>query len=185
VVIVMGVGGIGINAIQGAAYGGASVLIAVDPVELKRATALKLGATHGVATMKEATEIAHSFTNGQGADSSIVCVGITTGGHIAEAVDSIRKGGTCVVTGLGRFADDVAIPVSARHLTLYQKRIQGSLFGASSPTKDIPLMLSLYRQGRLNLDDLVTQRYSLDQVNEGYADMRAGLNIRGVIVHQH
>jgi S-(hydroxymethyl)glutathione dehydrogenase/alcohol dehydrogenase len=160
------------------------VLIAVDPVELKRIKALELGATHAVATMEEATEIARSFTNGQGADSCIVCVGVVTGDHIAQGVDSIRKAGTVVLTGIGR-SDDVNIPISARHLTLFQKRIQGSLFGASNPTRDIPLMLDLYRQGRLKLDELITHRYPLDQVNDGYADMHAGANIRGVIVHEH
>jgi S-(hydroxymethyl)glutathione dehydrogenase/alcohol dehydrogenase len=185
VVIVMGVGGIGMNAVQGAAHAGATVLIAVDPVELKRTKALGLGATHAVATMEEATDIARSFTNGQGADSCIVCVGVTTGDHIAQGVESIRKAGICVLTGLGRAADDTSIPISARHLTLFQKRIQGSLFGASNPTRDIPLMLDLYRQGRLKLDELITHRYPLDQVNDGYADMHAGANIRGVIVHEH
>jgi S-(hydroxymethyl)glutathione dehydrogenase/alcohol dehydrogenase len=184
VVIVMGVGGIGMNAVQGAAHAGATVLIAVDPVELKRIKALELGATHAVATMEEAAEIARSFTNGQGADSCIVCVGVVTGDHIAQGVDSIRKAGTVVLTGIGR-SDDVNIPISARHLTLFQKRIQGSLFGASNPTRDIPLMLDLYRQGRLKLDELITHRYPLDQVNDGYADMHAGANIRGVIVHEH
>ena len=87
------------------------------------------------------------------------------------------------MTGLGRFADDGNIPVSVRHVVLYQKRLQGSLFGASSPSKDIPAMLDLYRQGRLKLDELITSRYSLDEVNKGYEDMRAGRNIRGVIVY--
>jgi S-(hydroxymethyl)glutathione dehydrogenase/alcohol dehydrogenase len=72
VVIVMGVGGIGMNAVQGAVIAGATVVIAVDPVEKKRTAALEFGATHGVATMEEATELARSFTNGQGADSCIV-----------------------------------------------------------------------------------------------------------------
>lgn len=184
VVIVMGIGGIGINAVQGAAHAGASVLIAVDPVEMKRDMARKLGATHAVETMAEASEIARSFSNGQGADSCIVCVGVTTGEHIAEGVDAIRKGGTCVLTGLGNLTD-MSIPISAGMITLFQKRIQGSLFGASSPTKDIPAMLDHYRQGRLKLDELITRRYSLDQVNEGYSDMRNGLNMRGVIDLEH
>jgi NDMA-dependent alcohol dehydrogenase len=183
-VVVMGVGGIGINAVQGAAYAGAAVLIAVDPVELKRQTALALGATHAVATMEEAADLAKSFTNGQGADSCIVCVGVTTGDHIAQGVEIIRKGGTCVATGIGKMAA-IGIPVSPTQLTLYQKRIQGSLFGASNPSKDIPLMLELYRLGRLKLDELVTRTYTLDEINDGYADMHAGNNIRGVVIHEH
>jgi Zn-dependent alcohol dehydrogenase len=183
VVIVMGVGGI-INAVQGASNAGASIVVAVDPVELKRDTALKLGATHATATMKEAMELCGPLTNGHGADSCIVCVGVTSGAHIAEGVDAIRKGGTCVVTGIGR-PDEVGIPISPTMLTLFQKRIQGSLFGASNPTKDIPLMLELYRQGRLKLDELVTRTYPLEEVNQGYTDMHAGINMRGVIVHEH
>jgi NDMA-dependent alcohol dehydrogenase len=183
VVIVMGVGGIGIHAVQGAKHAGASSIVAVDPEEFKREVALKLGATHAVATMAEAREIVAPLTNGQGADSCIVCVGVTHGGHISEGVDAIRKGGTCVVTGIGK-ADQVGIPVSPTMLTLYQKRIQGALFGGSSPSKDIPLMLELYRQGRLHLDELVTRTYRLEDINEGYADMHAGRNMRGVIAHQ-
>ena len=66
---------------------------------------------------------------------------------------------------------------------LYQKRIQGSLFGSCAPTKDIPALLDLNRLGRLQLYELITTRYSLDQINEGFADMRAGRNIRGVVVY--
>ena len=91
--------------------------------------------------------------------------------------------GTCVLTGLGRFADDTSIPVSVRDVVLYQKRLQGSLFGASSPSRDIPAMLDLYRQGRLKLDELITARYPLDEINQGYEDMRDGRNIRGIIVY--
>ena len=179
-VIVMGVGGIGINAVQGASHAGAAHVIAVDPVAFKRDSALKLGATHAVATMEEATDIARSFTNGQGADSAIVTVGVTTGEHVAQAFSSIRKAGTCVVTGLGKMTD-VGIPVSLMELTLYQKRIQGSLFGASNPTADIPWMIDLYTSGKLELDGLITNRYTLDQINDGFADMHAGRNLRGII----
>ncbi|HEY9414585.1 MAG TPA: alcohol dehydrogenase catalytic domain-containing protein, partial [Pseudonocardia sp.] len=98
-VIVMGIGGVGINAVQGASHAGAQNVIAVDPVAFKREKAEELGATHSFASMEEATELAKSFTNGQGADSAIVTVGVTNGGHIAEAFRSLRKGGTVVVTG--------------------------------------------------------------------------------------
>lgn len=184
VVIVVGVGGIGMNAVQGAAHAGASVVIAVEPVAMKRDASLTFGATHAVETMAEATEFARGFTNGQGADSCIVCVGLTTPEHVAEGVAAIRKAGTCVMVGLGRFADDVAIPVSVRDIVLYQKRLQGSLFGAASPSKDIPAMLELYRTGRLKLTELITTRYTLDEINKGYQDLRAGRNIRGVIVYE-
>jgi Zn-dependent alcohol dehydrogenase len=154
-------------------------------VKSKQSLALEFGATHAFGNMDDATELARSVTNGQGADSCIVCVGVTTGQNIAQGVESIRKAGTCVITGMGRVADDTGIPISTAMFTLYQKRLQGSLFGASNPTKDIPLMLNLYAQGRLKLEELITQRYSLGEINEGYDDMKAGRNIRGVIILDH
>ncbi|MBF6245716.1 NDMA-dependent alcohol dehydrogenase [Nocardia elegans] len=182
VVIVMGIGGIGINAVQGAAHAGASAVIAVDPVEFKRESALKFGATHAFSTMEEAEELARSLTEGQGADASIVTVGVTTGRHIGQALQAVRKGGTCVAVGLGdTFVKDGDI--NLHELTLFQKRLQGALFGACSPTADIPAQLAMYQQGTLELEGLVTTRYSLDQINEGFDDMKAGRNLRGVIVH--
>ncbi len=181
-VIIMGIGGIGINAVQGAAHAGASNVIAVDPVEFKREKAMELGATHAFKNMEEATAFAQSVTNGQGADSAIVTVGVVKGEHVGEAFAAIRKGGTVVVTGLGDLTE-VGIPVSLGELTLFQKRIQGSLFGESSPTRDILMLLEMYRKGRLKLDELVTRTYTLDTINEGYADMHAGKNLRGVLIH--
>ena len=179
-VIIQGIGGLGINAVQGAAHAGASRIIAVDPVEFKRKSALEFGASHAVADMDEATELARSFTNGQGADSAIVTVGQTTGEHIAQAFSAIRKAGTCVVTGLGAMTD-VGIPISPMELTLYQKRLQGSLYGSCAPTSDIPWLIDLYLAGKLKLDELVTTTYSLDEINQGFDDMKAGKNLRGVI----
>jgi NDMA-dependent alcohol dehydrogenase len=181
-VIVQGVGGIGANAVQGAAHAGASNVIAVDPVPIKREAAQTLGATHAVDNMNEATELAKSFTNGQGADVAIVTVGIMKGEIVAEAFASIRKQGTVVVTGLGDLTA-VGIPVPLGELTLFEKKIKGSLFGSSNPTADIPKLLDLYRTGHLKLDELVTTRYGLDDVARGYEDMHAGKNIRGVIVY--
>jgi NDMA-dependent alcohol dehydrogenase len=181
VVIVMGVGGIGINAVQGAAHAGASAVIAVDPVAFKRESALTLGATHAVETIKEAAAIGRELTDGQGADASIVTVGVTTGAHVGAALRAVRKAGTCVVVGLGEARTrDGDIPLT--ELVLYQKRLQGSLFGASAPTADIPAQLRLYQQGALKLDELITTRYALDDIAQGFADMHAGRNIRGVVV---
>jgi NDMA-dependent alcohol dehydrogenase len=183
-VIVMGIGGIGINAVQGASIKGAANVIAVDPVAFKREKAMELGATHAFANMEEATAFAQSVTNGQGADSAIVTIGITKGEHVAEAFNAIRKAGTVVVTGLGDLME-VGIPVPIGVLTLFQKRIQGSLFGESSPSKDIPRMLAMYQSGILKLDELVTNTYTLETINDGYADMHAGKNLRGVMIHKH
>lgn len=179
-VIVMGIGGIGINAVQGAAHAGASNIIAVDPVAMKREKAQQLGATHAAETMEEAAELAREFTDGQGADSAIVTVGVTTGEHVAQAFSSIRKAGTTVVTGVGN-SDEIGVPIAISELTLYQKRLQGALFGGSNPNWDIRRQVQLYRDGVLKLDELVTRTYTLDEINQGYQDMRDGKNIRGVI----
>ncbi|MHB8506401.1 MAG: NDMA-dependent alcohol dehydrogenase, partial [Acidimicrobiales bacterium] len=179
-VIVMGVGGIGINAVQGASIAGASHVVAVDPVDLKREVAMKLGATEAFADIAEAAEFARSVTNGQGADSAIVTVGVIRGEHVGQAFGAIRKAGTVVVTGLGN-AGEVGLPVSLAELTLFQKRIQGSLFGASSPSWDILRQVQMYEEGQLKLDELVTAEYPLDEVARGYEDMHAGRNIRAVI----
>lgn len=181
-VIVMGVGGIGINAVQGAAHAGASHVIAVDPVAFKREKAQELGATHSFASIEEADEFAKSVTDGQGADKSLITVGVTTGEHVAQAFAATRKAGTVVVTGLGDI-QEVGVPISIGELTLFAKEIKGALFGDSNPHTDILKMLRLYQEGTLKLDELVTKRYTLDEVNQGYEDMHAGKNIRGVIVY--
>jgi len=92
------------------------------------------------------------------------------------------KNGIAVVTGLGRAAD-MSVNMSLFDLTLSQKRVQGSLFGAANPRADIPRLLSLYQNGQLKLNELVTRTYSLEDINQGYQDMRDGKNIRGVIVY--
>jgi S-(hydroxymethyl)glutathione dehydrogenase/alcohol dehydrogenase len=181
-VVVMGIGGIGINAVQGAAHAGAEHVVAVDPVPFKRQKALEFGATHAFESMEEAADLARSVTNGQGADKAIVTVGVTKGQHVAQAFSSVRKAGTVVVTGLGNIAD-VGLPISLGELTLFAKEIKGAMFGDSNPHADILKMLRLYQEGRLKLDELITKKYSLDEINQGYEDMHAGVNIRGVITY--
>lgn len=181
VVIVMGTGGVGMNAVQGAAKAGAGEVVAVEPVEFKRDLAKQFGATQTFSTMSEAAEFAKSVTNGQGADSAIVTVGIVQGEQIAQAVQAIRKGGTVVLTSMADVDDDGGIPVNSRELTLMQKRLQGALFGQCSPRTDIPRQIEMYRRGQLKLDELITRTYALDQVNDGFDDLIAGKNVRGVI----
>jgi S-(hydroxymethyl)glutathione dehydrogenase/alcohol dehydrogenase len=180
-VIVMGIGGIGVNALQGARHAGASTVIAVDPVPFKREKAAEFGATHAFETIEEAADLARSRTNGQGADATIVTIGVVKGEHVAQALASIRKAGTVVLTGLGDIAA-VGAPIALGDLTLMQKRLQGSLFGQSNPRHDIPRLLRMYQAGQLKLDELVTREYNLDQVAEAYEDMHAGRNIRGIVV---
>ncbi|WP_405970788.1 NDMA-dependent alcohol dehydrogenase [Streptomyces sp. NBC_00988] len=181
VIIVMGVGGIGINSVQAAAAIGARAVIAVDPVAFKRESAVDFGATHTAENIKEATEIARSMTNGQGADATIVTVGVVEGEHIADAMESIRKAGTVVVSGVGNMFK-TGVPLNHTTMTLFQKRLQGSLYGGCNPTYDIPNLLAQYTAGTLKLDQLITRTYTLDQVAQGYADMKAGKNLRGVVL---
>ena len=180
VVLVIGSGGVGINAVQGAAHKGASHVVVVDPQPLKREVALKIGGTEAFAHIDEAIDFIHSITNGQGADVAIVAVGVTTGDNIADGFRALRKAGTVVVTGLGNMAG-INIPVSLMELSMYQKRIQGCLYGNSAPRRQIPQLLDLYRDGILKLDEIITHRYKIDGINDAYADMHAGVNIRGVI----
>ncbi len=183
-VIVSGIGGIGINAVQGARYAGAANLIAVDPLQNKRDKALELGATHAVETIEEAADLARSMTNGNGADKAVVTAGLVTNEIVTGAFYAVGKGGTLVLTGLNKFtAHNVTLPSAV--MTLYKKTVKGTLFGDCNPTYDIPKLLELYRKGDLKLDELVTRTYTLDQINEGYDDLLNGKNVRGVLIHEH
>jgi alcohol dehydrogenase (nicotinoprotein) len=180
--IVYGIGGVGANALQGASIAGARYIIAVDPVEFKRTSAKTFGATHAVATPEEAQTLARELSWGVGADQAIVTMGVVTEEVVSAAFAAVRKGGTVVLTGLAGPASKT-VQISGFELTLFEKRLQGSLFGSSNPFDDIPRILGLYRAGKIKLAELITTRYTLDQVNQGYEDMMAGRNIRGVIIH--
>jgi NDMA-dependent alcohol dehydrogenase len=179
-VVVVGVGGIGINAVQGARLAGAEHLIAVDPVEFKRAKALEFGATHAVPTSEEAQQLAAELTAGRGANVVVNTMGLGTGEQIAKSLAMTAKRGTVVVTNL-HDATETTVAMSALDLVLMEKRLVGSLFGTSNPRRDIPRMLDLYRSGQLKLDELATRAYKLEEINTGYQDMRDGRNLRGVI----
>jgi len=181
-IAIYGIGGIGINSVQGAALAGALNVVAIDPLANKREMAQKLGATHACATAEEAQELITELTRGVGADKAIVTVDVVTSQVVSSAFNAIRKGGTVVVTGLADPTKNT-IELSGAILTLFEKRIQGSLFGSGDPFHDIPRMVDLYRSGDLKLDELITQTYTLDQVNQGYQDLLDGKNIRGVILH--
>jgi alcohol dehydrogenase (nicotinoprotein) len=181
-IAIYGVGGIGINAVQGAALAGARNVVAIDPLVNKREAAEQFGATHSCETAGQAHELILQLTRGVGADKAIVTVGIVTAEVVTSAFAAIRKGGTVVVTGLADPAKDT-IQLSGAILTLFEKRIQGSLFGSGDPFHDIPRMVELYRAGDLKLDELITATYTLDEVNQGYQDLLDGKNIRGVILH--
>jgi S-(hydroxymethyl)glutathione dehydrogenase/alcohol dehydrogenase len=183
-VVIYGIGGIGINAVQGARHAGAKNIVAVDPVALKREKAEELGATHSAASAEEAQDLITNLTWGVGADNAIVTVGVVKEDVVESAFNAIRKGGTVTVTGLGNLMEKT-IHLNGAMMTLFQKRVQGTLFGSANPIYDIKKMLDLYRSGDIKLDELVTKTYRLDDINEGYQDLLDGKNIRGVILHEH
>ena len=183
-VLVYGVGGIGSNAVQGAKYAGAKNVIAVDPLENKREKAMELGATHAAATAEEAMQLAQDLTRGVGADKAILTVDLMTSEVVSDAFNAVSKGGVVVLTGLNKLAAPT-IQLPGTVLTLYRKSIIGSLFGDCNPTTDIPRILGLYQSGDIKLDEIITRTYTLDEVNEGYDDLLAGKNVRGVVVHEH
>ena len=181
-IAIYGIGGIGINSVQGAALAGAVNVVAIDPLANKREMAERLGATHACTTAEEAHELIFQLTRGVGADKAIVTVDVVTSEVVTSAFHAIRKGGTVVVTGLADPTKNT-IEIPGALLTLFEKRIQGSLFGSGDPFHDIPRMVELYRSGDLKLDELITRTYTLDEINQGYQDLLEGRNIRGVILH--
>ncbi|GHE93738.1 putative zinc-type alcohol dehydrogenase AdhD [Amycolatopsis deserti] len=180
-VIVMGIGGIGASALQGAVHAGASNVIAVDPVAFKREQAPVFGATHAVESMAEATELAKQFTNGQGADAAVITVGVMRPEYVGQALGAVRKAGIVVTTAVGphRVSD---VPLDLFELTLFQKRLEGTCFGATSGNRDVHRLLRLYQEGTLKLDEMITRTYTLDDIAQGYRDMHEGKNIRGVVL---
>ena len=178
-VLVIGVGGVGMNIIQGARVAGATTIIAVDIVEQKLTWAKNFGATHVIDSNKEdVVARVMEMTGGVGVDFAFEAISHPT--TIAQAFAATAKCGTVVVVGLTPQTFD-SLPISPLQLVLTQKTLMGTLYGASNPRVDIPRLLNLYRHGLLKLDELVTRTYSLDEINQGYADMLAGKNIRGVI----
>ncbi|WP_299561223.1 NDMA-dependent alcohol dehydrogenase [uncultured Mycolicibacterium sp.] len=183
VVVIYGFGGVGACAMQGAKIAGARTVVVVDPVEFKRTSALELGATHVFATAEEAHEFVWDTTWGQGADSAIVTVGLVTPPVVSAAFRIIRKAGTVVVTSMAN--PNTLLEIPSLELSLYEKRITGTMAGAGHPHETIRKLIRLYDSGQLKLDELVTAEYELEQVNEAYDDMLAGKNIRGVLKIEH
>lgn len=183
-VVVVGAGGIGLNAVQGAKHAGATTIIAVDPVQAKRDLALRLGATHAAATAKEAAKLAgQANPAAKGADAVIVAVGNLNSEAVSGAFRATGKGGTLVIAGLSHDALDVNVQIPGTVLAVTGRRIVGTFFGSCNPVRDVPLLLGLYQRGELRLDELVSKHYSLEEINTGYADLAAGRNARGVIEH--
>lgn len=181
-VVVMGAGGVGMNAVQGAAAAGAKHVVVIDPVAAKRGWAMDFGATHTFESAEQAMEVVGQLTLGRMAEKALVTVGDLHGEDIEIAMNLIGKGGRVVVTGMGN-AMDMDVKLNLFMFTLLQKDLQGAIFGGTNPRREIPWLLSMYQEGKLKLDELVTTTYALEDINQGYQDMRDGKNIRGMIVY--
>jgi len=178
-VVVFGAGGIGLNVIQGAALAGADQIIAVDLEDKKLEFAQQFGATHTINSGSDGDAVAKTLElTGGGADYSFECIGIPE--VIGQAYNAIRKGGTCVVVGVTRA--DGAVTLGTFLMPFQEKVLTGSMYGSARPSIDFPRLLSLYKNNRLKLDELVTATYSIDDINTAFDDMQSGANARGVIL---
>jgi NDMA-dependent alcohol dehydrogenase len=175
-VVVFGAGGVGLSAVMGARLAGARTIVAADPVAFKRETALELGATHAVEP-GAARELLRELTDGRGADVAVDTAGVP--GIVAQAYDSVRRGGTVVAVGIPPVGATADLPGPG--LPREEKVVTGSFYGSCRPQADMPLVLDLFMEGRLPLDRLVTRTYRLDEVNEAFAAMNAGEVARAVV----
>jgi S-(hydroxymethyl)glutathione dehydrogenase/alcohol dehydrogenase len=182
-VVIYGAGGVGSNAVQGARYAGAKNVVVVDPVAFKRDMAKVFGATHTFADAREAHEFVVDATRGQLADHAICTPGVLTEQVVQDAVQVVGKSGKVTITAVGRLTEK-AVHVHAGMMILYQRQLRGALFGDCNPLYDVPRLLDLYRSGDLKLDELITRRYRLDELNDAYRDLADGKNIRGVVLHE-
>jgi NDMA-dependent alcohol dehydrogenase len=179
-VVVIGAGGIGTGAIQGARINGAVHIVAVDPVEFKQKEALRFGATHSVATAAAAAELVRALTYGVMADSVVVSPSLISGDDVHAAIKLIRKGGTCVLTGMTPQTTR-SIKIALQDFILWNKNLVGTVFGSCNPRADIPRFARMYDAGQLRLDEMITRRYPLSDIDDAYNDLLNGEIIRGVI----
>ena len=180
VVAVVGVGGIGAAAIQGAKLAGARRIIAIDPVEWKREQALALGATHVAPSLAESFPVVEEASWNRMCDKVIMCMGLGRGELLVQALGITAKRGRVVITNLHP-AFEMTATISLLDLTLMEKQVVGSLFGSANARRDVPKLLELWGNGQLDLGAMVTRTYPLEGINDGYADLREGRNIRGVL----
>jgi NDMA-dependent alcohol dehydrogenase len=179
-VVVIGVGGIGTGAIQGARVGGAAHIVAVDPVEFKQKSALQFGATHTAASAAEAMDLVRELSYGVMADAVVVSPSLITPDDVRDAVRLTRKGGTCVLTGMTSQLT-CSVKIDLQDFILSNKSLAGTVFGSCNPKADVFRLARLYQTGQLQLDEMITRRYRLDDINEAYDDLLNGKIVRGVI----
>jgi S-(hydroxymethyl)glutathione dehydrogenase/alcohol dehydrogenase len=177
-VAVIGCGGVGQAVIQGARIAGASRIIAVDPVELKRKTADSLGATDFV-DPSEGDPIAQvqQLTSGRGVDYAFEVIGLPE--TLLQAYGMIRKGGTAILVGMTRAEAEVTLPTF--DMFFNEKTVKGCKYGSGQVRRDFQRYADLIETGRLDLDSMVSQTIALDQVNDAFTAMEKGEVIRSVI----
>jgi S-(hydroxymethyl)glutathione dehydrogenase / alcohol dehydrogenase len=178
-VAVIGCGGVGQSVVQGARIAGAAEIFAVDPVPLKRETALRHGATHGIDPADgDPVEQVKAATGGRGADYTFEVVGLP--GTIVQAFATARRGGTIVVVGMPKVGEMVTLPAVAMFADA--KSVIGSFYGSIQARRDLPLLVRLVETGRLDVGSMISKRIKLDQINEAFTAMSAGEVIRSVII---
>jgi NDMA-dependent alcohol dehydrogenase len=180
VVVVIGAGGIGTGAIQGARINGAAQIIAVDPVEFKQKSARLFGATHSTASIAEALDLVRGLTYGVMADAVVVSPSLITADDVRDALQLTRKGGTCVLTGMTSQLTR-SVNIDLQDFILMNKTLAGTIFGSCNAKADISRLARLYESGQLQLDEMITRRYRLDHINDAYADLLNGEIVRGII----
>jgi S-(hydroxymethyl)glutathione dehydrogenase/alcohol dehydrogenase len=180
-VTVIGVGGVGVNAVQAARIAGARQIFAVDPVPSKRERATNYGATHVAASIDEAYELIRSETGKRMSNRVIVTMDVARGDLLHPILRLTAKLGRVVLVSLAA-AGPQPVTINLFDLTMREKQLVGSLSGSGNPHHDIPKLLGLYKAGLLDLDSQISASYPLEKINEGYADLTSGDNLRGVLV---
>ena len=181
VVAVIGCGGVGSGAVQGAVHAGARAVIAIDTNQSKVDRAMKIGATHGaISTLDAAFTFLGELTAGKNCDVVILTPGRLTGDLIEQARSITAKGGVIVATAIAPFAQ-TQVELNLAMFTLYNQELRGTIFGSVAPRVQIPRLLKLHHEGKFIVDELVSREYSIDEVNQGYLDLEAGKNVRGVV----
>lgn len=176
-VAVIGCGGVGLSAINGAAMAGAGQIIAIDRIASKLELARTYGATDVVdGTQGNVVEQVMAMTGGRGVDHVLECIGLKQ--TIEEGFTMLTKGGTETIVGAARFDLKVELPALA---FLREKKVQGSMMGGVRNTIDIPRYIDLYMDGRLKLDEMISRRRPLSEINEAFDDMHTGTLARSVI----
>jgi S-(hydroxymethyl)glutathione dehydrogenase/alcohol dehydrogenase len=175
-VVVFGCGGVGVNVIQGARLAGAAEIVAVDLVEARREEARRFGATH-TSSPDDLPALSADLTGGIGFDYGFEVIGLPT--TIRATYDAVRRGGTATIVGMG--SAEKMVEFNAFELFFNEKALLGSLYGSADVRTEFHRLIRLWRNGRLDLEGLISKRGTLDDVNQAFDDMKAGRVIRTVI----